>query len=189
VIWLIFFIIMGVLGRMAGNGFGSKWNLAYLPEMIYSLPYGFALGWALYQFDLGFAQCISGFFVGSLISYGGMQAATWSFLRWESHSDPNLNRTSDLKFIVDWLASLFNYKLGDEGYSWISAGVKGFIIGLPVGGVFTAVLWALGYEIGSHARGRVERFGIDPHAISEIASAFLGAVSILAFVTVITLIV
>lgn len=188
--WLLFFTVQGILGRMAGNGFGAKWNIAWLPEIVHSIPYGVALGWMVgHLFGAGALWIMFWFVIGATISYAGMQSATWAFLKWTHDNAPNTKRGFTLKPLVDWLAKLLGYKLGDEGYSWIAAGIKGFIIGLPVGGVFTAILWALGYEIGSHARGRVERFGIDPHLISEVASAFLGAVSIFVFVTIINLIV
>lgn len=111
-LWILFFILMGVLGRLSGNGFGSKWGVSWLPELIHSLPYGLALGWAVHTLT---------------------------------------------------------------GKFWASHGL-------------TAVLWPLGYEIGSHARGRVERFGLDPHAVSEFMSAALGGVSIFAFVQIIQII-
>ena len=186
--WILFFVLMGVLGRLSGNGFGQRWGVSWMPELIHSLPYGLALGWAVHTLTGEFWASHGLTAVGTAISYAGMQSATWYFLKWVKDKTPNLERGGTMKPIIDFIAGRFDYKLGDEGYSWIAAGVKGFIIGLPVGGVLTALLWPLGYEIGSHARGRVERFGLDPHAVSEFMSAALGGVSVFAFVQIIQII-
>lgn len=185
VIWLIFIIAMGVIGRLSGNGFGKELDIAWLPEWLYAVPFGIAAAYGANQLGFGnFSFMV--FVIGTLISYGGMQSATWYFLRWESHDDPNTERSGTLKPIVDLVSKLFGYKIGDEGYAWIGAAVKGFIIGLPVGGFITALLWPLGYEIGSHAKGRVEKFGIkDSHAVSEFLSAAGGGISIVIFIEII----
>jgi len=176
----IFLILMGILGRLSGNGFGQKWGVSWLPEALMCVPYGVALGSALgYALwpdkpYLGILLAFAGF----AVSYAGMQSATWHFLRWETHTDPNTERTATIKPLVDFIAARFGYSLGQEGYAWIAAMVKGFIIGLPVGGFITAIGWAVGYEIGSHAHGRVK---FDPHAVSEFMSSALGAIGILVF--------
>lgn len=175
---IIFVIVMGVLGRLAGNGFGAKFGMKWLPEILFTIPFGVALGWAVGNPFLSIPA--------AFVSYLGMESSTWYFLRWKKHSDPNLTRGGTVKPIVDFFAKLCGYKIGDEGYAWIGAAVKGFIIGLPVGGVFTAILWPIGYEIGSHAKGRVEKFGIkDSHAVSEFMSAAGGGLSIIIFLTLI----
>jgi hypothetical protein len=176
---LLFCTGMGVLGRLSGNGFGSKWGLSLLPELIHSIPYGIAgacVAGSTFDLNMWWQALIA--LSGVLISYGGMQSGTWYFLRWESHSNPNKKRKGTIKPLIDFIAKIFGYKIGDEGYAWIAAGVKGFIIGLPVGGVLTAIFWPLGYEIGSHAKGRVS---FDPHAVGEFAAGFFGGVSICAF--------
>lgn len=179
---MLFILYMAIMSRLAGNGFGRKWGVSWLPEALFCLPFGFAFGWALWPF-IGNWAVLAGFF-GSVWSYGFMQSGTWMFLRWESHDDPNMERGATLKPMTDWIAGRFGWKLGDEGYSWVAAGVKGFLIGLPVGGLPLAVLWPLGYEIGSHAKGRVEKYGIDPHGVSEFISGAGAGLSILLFFTV-----
>lgn len=173
---LAFITIMGILGRLSGNGFGQKWGVSWLPELVMCIPYGAALGYVLWSVN-PYMGAICGL-LGVAVSYAGMQSATWHFLRWESHDNPNTTRKASIKPVVDFVAGKLGYKLGDEGYAWIGAAVKGFIIGLPVGGVITAIGWMMGYEIGSHAKGRVS---FDPHAVSEIMSAALGSIGILVF--------
>lgn len=173
---------MGILARLAGSGFGSKWGVSWAPEALFTLPFGVALGWALQALGLEYWICIISALLGWLVSYGGMQAATWSFLKWETADNRYPGRSFTLKPVVDFIAARFGFSLGNEGYSWIAAGLKGFIIGLPVGGIFTAILWPLGYELGSHAKGRVEKYGLDPHIFSEFFSGALGGVSIFIFI-------
>jgi len=178
---IIFILLMGLLGRLSGNGFGASFGMKWLPEYLFGIPFGLAAAYAYNGFDVNWWSVLI-FIVSAVISVAGMESSTWYFLRWKKHSDPNLTRGGTVKPIVDFFAKLCGYKIGDEGYAWIGAAVKGFIIGLPVGGIFTAILWPIGYEIGSHAKGRVEKYGIkDSHAVSEFMSAAGGGLSIIIF--------
>jgi len=184
-IWLFFILWQGLLARLSGNGFGARWGLSWLPELLFSLPFGFALGWALNQFGLGFAPCLVFFALGWGISYAGMQSATWMFLQWGGHDEPQTQRSATLKPLVDWLAGKLGYSLGDEGYSWIAAALKGFIIGLPVGGVLNAALWPMAYDTGDFIGSKL---GIDRTAVSEVLSGVGGGIAILLFSQIINLI-
>lgn len=177
---LIFILCMGALSRMAGNGYGQQWNMPWLPEALFTAPFGVAFAVAVFP-SIGWLATPTGLMAWGW-SYVFMQSATWMFLQWETHPDPNPSRTSTLKPVIDLIATRFGYKLGDEGYAWIAAGLKGFLIGLPVGGIPLALLWPFGYEIGSHAKGRIEKYGIDPHTVSEFAAGCGAGLSILLFV-------
>jgi hypothetical protein len=177
---------MGFMGRLSGSGFGAKWNVSWLPEALFSIPFGVALGYGIFTlFDDSLRAAYIVGLLAAVWSYAFMQSATWMFLRWEKHDDPNTERTSTLKPVIDWIAGHFGYKLGDEGYAWIAASVKGFLIGLPVGGIPLAILWPLGYEIGSHAKGRVEKYGLDPHIFSEVLSSMGAGIAIILFVIIV----
>lgn len=148
--YIAIIIYMAIMARLSGSGFGQKWNVSWLPEVLFAHAIGTAFGYVLVQ-HIGpnwatFAGCI-----GWAWSYAFMQSGTWIFLKWTAH-EPNRLRKSTLKPIIDFIAKRFGYELGDEGYSWIAAGVKGFLIGLPVGGIPLAILWPLGYELGSHMK-------------------------------------
>lgn len=120
---------------------------------------------------------ILGWLAFIVVAYLGQQSATWAYLTWEGHSNPDTDRTSTLKPFNDWLAELFGYRLGDEGYSWVWAATKGFIITAPVG--FTgAITFPLGHEIGSHAGGRLPG---DPSMWKEITSGMAIGVSLVVF--------
>lgn len=184
-IWLLP-VYMALMSRLSGNGFGKKWSVSWLPELLFSIPFGIALGWALLQF--GHSYCISGIasILGTATSYAGMQSGTWLFLQWDEYDGGGVGRKSTIKPVVDKIALWFGFKFGSEGYSWVAASVKGFIIGLPVGGLINAILWPLGYEIGSHAKGRVK---IDPHAVSEAVAGIGAGISILIFIKLVALLV
>ena len=178
--WFLFFLYMGLMARLAGSGFGQKWDKSWVPEVLFVLPFGLMSGWAFDALGAPFMVAQSATALGMVISYGGMQSGTWMFLQWEGHEDPETGRTSTLKPIVDWIANKRGTKLGSEEYSWIAASLKGFIIGGPL----LAVFWPIGYEVGSHAKGRTNRY-FDPHIVSEVASGLGGWLTIYITVQVI----
>lgn len=143
-------IVMSFLARLSGSGFGSKWNASWAPEFAFAFAIGLANSHAFFVNGSGYIAIVFSLIVSTAISYLAMQSGTWTFLQWTKDETPNMQRGGTLKPFVDWLAGVFGYKLGDEGYSWIAAGVKGFLIGLPIGGLPLAILWPLGYELGTH---------------------------------------
>ena len=175
-------IYMAITSRLSGSGFGQKWGVSWLPEVFFAAGIGAAHAYAWYAFGYAWYAWIPAFILATVWSYVFMQSATWMFLRWTEH-EPNKTRKATLKPIVDFIAKRFGYELGDEGYSWIAAGLKGFLIGLPVGGIPLMILWPLGYEIGSHAKGRTEKW-IDPHTVSELMAGVGAGISIVLFLMV-----
>lgn len=179
-IYFLILVSMATLSRLSGSGFGKQWGVSWLPELLFSFVIGISCAWGVDSL-FAFIPAIIALIIGTAISYAGKQAATWGALRWEKH-EPNAERTATIKPVVDWIAKRFGWKIGDEGYSWIWMGVKGFIIGLPIGGLPLAILYPLGYEIGSHAKGRVS---FDPHAVSEIAAGAGAGLAIVIFIEVV----
>lgn len=185
---LLFLAVMFWLGAESGASFSwsKTWqefgglNLKQVPEILTGLilagisVYGYGLAGVdldriistgIGSFEIGASVALIAYVLSAAIIYAGIQSATWMFLRWETHTDPNTNRSSTTKPVVDWLAEkIGGWKLGQEGYAWTAATLKGIIITLPMGGL-GGILFALGYEIGSHAEGRVKRF--NPHIIAE----------------------
>lgn len=183
-LYLLLVVYQGIMSRLSGSGFGQKWNVSWLPEALFSIPFGLAHAYGWYVFNAEWITIGIAAVLASVFSFAFMQSGTWMFLRWEKHDDPNTTRGGTLKPIIDFIAGRFGYKIGDEGYSWIAAGVKGFFIGLPVGGIMLAILWPLGYEIGSHAKGRTEKYGIDPHTVAEIAAGVGAGIAIVSFLLI-----
>lgn len=176
-IYAAFLVLMFLLGGESGASFpwSKKWqkgfglDLGQLPEAITSLLLGF-ITMSVYQklgLDSDFYIETGIFVLVTAIVYAGIQSANWMFLKWTKDAAPNTERDSDFKPIIDWLAEKFGWKLGDEGYSWIAATFKGTIITLPLGGL-GGILFALGYEIGSHTRNRrMQAWFGDTHFIAE----------------------
>ena len=175
-IYALIIAYIAIAGRLSGSGFGSRWGAPWIPEALFAHAIGTALGYALAP-HIGpnwatLAGCIAWGW-----SYGFMQSGTWMFLKWVKHF-PNLERKATLKPITDWIANRFGYKLGDEGYSWIAAGIKGFLIGLPIGGIPLMILWPLGYEIGSHSKWKKD-------VVREVAAGVGAGLSICLFLYIV----
>lgn len=191
---IIFLILKFILGAESGASFpwSAKWQkktvlghaLNQLPELIDAILLAVVAmqGYRHLGLDVAFHWEALIFIAVTAIIYAGVQSGTWLFLQWEGHSNPAITRGSTTKPVVDRVASWFGWKLGDEGYSWVAATIKGAIITLPMGGL-GGILFALGYEIGSHARGRVDKW-FNPHIIAE-GMSFVGiGLYALAFVEV-----
>ena len=185
-------IVKFFLGAESGASFSwsSKWQdkkawFSEVPEAVDALilaflavsAWGFlfdlsalhAIGYGNYHLGLSFGLLL--FPVFALISYVGIQSATWMFLRWDDGGEnPNTKRTSTTKPLVDLVASRFGWGLGDEGYSWVAATIKGTIITLPLCGL-GGLFFAFGYEIGSwfKRKGRSKYLPgfISAHGVSE----------------------
>lgn len=189
-IYAAFLILMFWLGGESGASFpwSQKWqkgfgfDLAQVPEIVTAMLLGFVSmqGYQKLGLDVDFYVETGIFIFVTVIIYGGIQAANWLFLKWKD-SNPNNERTAKIKPVVDRIAALFGWKLGDEGYSWVAAAIKGTIITLPMGGL-GGILFAMGYEIGSHSY-RINKW-INPHIIAE-GMSFVGiAVYALMFLTI-----
>lgn len=161
----------------------KEWG-SEIPEVILSLTIGLVATFG-YCILLGINPlwCLLMFPLPSVVTYAGQQSATWAYLTWTGHPDPETARKSTLRPMNDFIAGLIGYKLGDEGYSWVWASTKGFIITLPIGGI-GAITFPLGHELGSHAEGRLPG---NPNMWKEQASGWglaLACIIYLAFVGV-----
>lgn len=139
----------------------SEWQdkvdwFSEVPEAVLALTVGIVatLGWA-HTSDLSSLYIGLCLLLSTGLAYMGKQSGTWAYLTWETHVPRNPDRESTLRPVNDYIANIFGWKLGDEGYSWVWAAVKGFILTLPIGGT-GAVSFPLGHELGSHAKGRLE---------------------------------
>lgn len=153
----------------------SKWQSFtswgnQLPEWIIAASVAGLATWGWNDvFSLGWWN-IAVFVVSFFIALAGKESATWAYLNWQSHTPRSPNRQSTLRPINDFIAGLFGFELGDEGYAWVWAATKGFIMTLPIiptGTVFHPV----GHEIGSHAEGRLPG---DPNMYKELSGGGFG---------------
>lgn len=144
---------MAVTSRQSGGGLGAerlpRW-LTWLPEILFAAGFGLAA----FQYGGWIAAPVA-----TAWSYIWMQTGHGAVLHWGTYPLYSLARKQTLSPIVDSLAARFGIEVGSTAYCRLFMAVKGFLIGLPVGGVPLAVLWPLGYEIGNQYKARVR-----PHA-------------------------
>ena len=168
----------GITSRQSGGGFGAQYlpsKLTWVPEVFFAIPFGLPIALLLYPI-IGWYAAIPAVLC-FVWSYMWMQSATAPGLHW-GRGGYNPNRTSTLKPFVDWLNTLTfrKWKIGPHydpstaAYCRLYMGVKGFLIGLPVGGLPLAILWPLGYEIGDRVRS---------HTVSETTAGIGAGVAIL----------
>ena len=122
--------IMGILSRAAGGGFfKAKYDWQdRVPEILFSIPFGFA----------------GGHFLWAVSSFFAFETGHGTVM----HMGENPNQGDRRQFIdrfIYWLP----IKKFEKLYCWIFMGIKGLWIGLPCGlyGLSLAVLWPLSYEI------------------------------------------
>lgn len=175
---MMYFLLTMWLGYWsAESGASFPWSKTWqdlkawgseVPEIILSLTIGLVATFG-YCSLLGINPlwCLLMFPVPSVITYAGQQSATWAYLMWTGAPNKYRNRESTLRPTNDFIAGLLGFPYGSEGYSWVWAATKGFIITLPLGGLPGAVLFPLGHELGSHAKGRLPG---DPNMWKEFAS-------------------
>ena len=176
-LWLLLIPTLSILAHMAGGGFGAHKIWKPLPEILFSLPFGFTFAKILYPF-LHF----TGFpYVNSVaVVIFGLMASLWSYLWMQTGHTPALkwgvqnkqyaaNNPRRITPVVNFISfKLFDFTMGDRNYCRTHMALKGFLIGLPVGGIPLMILWPFAYETGHN---------IGHHKWSEMLSgAFSGAV-------------
>lgn len=155
---------MAVTARQSGGGLGAQYLprwLTWLPEVFFAAGFGYAA----YQYG-GLVAAV----IATAWSYIWMQTGHGTVLHWGKNPEHATGeRTQTLTPVVNWLAKRLGLTIGEVGYCRLFMAVKGFLIGLPVGGILLAVLWPLAYEIGV----RVKR-----HEVSELLSGAFSGVNI-----------
>lgn len=157
---IIIILLQAVLSRMSGGGFGAEKlhrRLKMLPEILFALVFAATIlsvstNWFLAVFV--FVWCFLWMETGhGVVLPWGEPIPDGSF------KDEMLNgRKQTLTPVVDFLARRLGISterpdgVYSVNYCRLFMAVKGFLIGLPVGGVVLAVLWPLGYEIGKRLK-------------------------------------
>lgn len=185
------FIIVWLSYWSAESGASLPWSKKWqdnkkyyseLPELIIALTIASIAiyGWGL-VFNIGSISSILLWIVFVAVSYAGKQSATWGYLQWDGYTK-DLNRQSKLRKWNDWLASKFNFRLGDEGYSWVWAFTKGFITTLPVLGL-GCIFQPLCREVSSHAEGRLKG---DSNMYMELSDGIAYGLACVAFLIILS---
>lgn len=171
-IYPLLILYTAITSRMSGGGLGAKYLprwLTWLPELLFASAFGYAL---FSVFGNYYASAVA-----TAWSYTWMQTGHGTVLHWGKHPEHATGeRTQTLTPVVNWLAARIGLTIGEVGYCRLFMAVKGFLIGLPVGGIPLAILWPLGYEIGKRH---------DNHALAELASGAGAGIAICIFLAVV----
>lgn len=84
-----------------------------------------------------------------------MQSAPGPALQWGRDPERGMARPRTLSPVVNWISDRLGFTGGDVNYCRLWMAVKGFLIGLPVGGIPLAIMWPLSYEIGNRLNSAV----------------------------------
>lgn len=139
--------------------FGREFNLTWLPEALFALPFG--LGYGLL------------FPIPIIWSYLWMQSATAPALHW-GKGNYNPERSSTLKPLVDWVNKrTLKADPSTAAYCRLYMGIKWLLICLPAG-IFApvgALFAVLAYEGGAKFKW--------PHGVTECLTGLGAALSII----------
>jgi hypothetical protein len=171
----LFILWMGFLSRAAGGGFGASYldkekglNLSMLPELLFGLSLGIA-----------YMIIFKNPYIAGIVSiwcYAWMETGHGTVLQWgDNPSAARGLRRQTLTPVVEWFSDRLGFYYGGINYCRLFMFVKGFLIGLPFGGLPLAVLWTLSYETGH----RLQR-----NEVSEILCGVSTAFSVFIFYSV-----
>ena len=135
-------------------------GLTWLPEALFAAVVGFV--WA----DHPYVAVLS-----TLWTYLWMQTGHTNAL---NHGDNASGKMNTLSPFTRWLAGKLGIKLYTREYSALFFAVKGFLIGLPLGGIPLMILWPLSYDIGV----MLEKKGILKHDKAHMTSELLSGASL-----------
>lgn len=170
---LLFILLMAFLARASGGGWPAPWlsekiKWDGLPELLFGLAFGIALYIVSGSVWCGLAVWIW--------SYAWMETGHGDVLQWGRYRNAT-RETHTLSPLVEFITDRLGFQCADKNYCRVYMAVKGFLIGLPVGGILLAVLWPLAYEIN---RGREKENLYD--GLDEMLSGAFAGISILTFV-------
>lgn len=137
-------------------------NLTWVPEALMTLPFG------LVHFDFTWFGILKGTFWWA-VAYAGLQTSTGPALQWGENPADGMARPRRISPLVNWISDRLGFRRGDVNYCRAWMAVKGFLIGLPAGGVVLAVLWPLAYEAGHRLKS---------HLLTELLSGLAAAVAL-----------
>lgn len=169
---IVFNIFMAVFARQAGGGLKVKYLTdGALPEIFFSLTFTGYLALMLSPWFFAFAPLV----------FLAFQTGHGNALDFKDVHDPN--RMNRIEPVVRWIADKLKIPHNTPAYDWIFMGLKGFLIGLPAGGVLLAFLWPLAYQI----RNWIEPITGMPkaHSIAEALTGVFAAISAILFTIII----
>jgi len=194
-----------------GKGDGRMpFNLTFLPELLFAFAFGGVAAWATHtlisawltpfavEWLVTLLACLFATMVFVRVtawSYAWMQTGHGFVLAYGDTIRPqDVGRRQTLSPFVDWLADRLGIaRMNADGvsptanYCRLFMAVKGFLIGLPVGGITLAPTWSGCYELSAQLRRRGFK-KVDPHAIAEMGTGVAATLAISLFIVVIKMI-
>lgn len=134
---------MAFLARASGGLIKlDQYNLTWLPELIFAAVIGFACAYE-------YAWWI--FIPATGISYISMQSGhATAYHMGRRPEAAQGSRKQTLSYIIDPICKFFGLRLGEGPYCYLFMGLKGFLIGIPLGpyAFLLAALWPISYDLG-----------------------------------------
>jgi len=168
---------MAFTARLSGGGYFAPlldkkgkekgimpYNLTWLPELFFTLPFGLTALWMYGEWWQGLLAWAGAYI---FMQSGHGTAYHMGFYPQEALKiDPKTGqrRVQKLSMIVDPICKLFKKPLGGFWYCSLFMGLKGFLIAasVPVAALILAVLWPVGYYYGwklhNNVKGEVEHY-------------------------------
>lgn len=191
---LFFLLVMPILARMSGGGFGAKLlnkkgaknadgsdkggvmpvNLSMVPEILFGAMFGVAVTlatpvWLSWYWDVLIFLTVTGW------SWGWMETGISPALQWGKRPEEATTVERDLTPVINFLAPRLGVRLGSRAWCWLWMAVKGFLIGMPVGGFLLAVLWPASYDLKVYTKS---------HSLTEVVSGLGAGLSIITFLNI-----
>lgn len=152
--WISFIVLwQAFLARLSGGGMFAKHLWSALPEVIFSVPYALIGVLLVYQISPIFIPLCF------IFTWRMMELGHGTFYDMEGYRDypDDPKRKQTLEYITRPIYKLFSNDIRKPAYSWLCMGLKGLLIGLPLGwfAIPHAILWPSAYWLGRKL-GRAE---------------------------------
>lgn len=158
---------MAFLARASGGGLFADRVWSRLPELLFSLPFGYAAYATTGRWWMGM--------IGWLWSFVAMELGHGTVYGMSGYRSGVAGRIQTIERLVRPIYTRLGGSIYHPLYSWLCMGLKGLLIGLPLG-IFApliAVLWPAAYWVGH----RVEN---QPEVAEWLSGMFAGLVVFLA---------
>lgn len=162
---------MAITARQSGGGLYADKLPKFLPELFFAAGFGYAA----FQYGGWIAALLA-----TAWSYLWMQTGHGTFYMMRGYHDhnrpdPDKPRKQTLEYVVEPVFNWLGVSKLHPSYSWACMGLKGFLIGLPVGGLPLAIMWPCAYWAGAKLKN---------HALSELLAGAVAGVAIYIFMAV-----
>lgn len=172
---ILLMMFMGAMMYLVGRGYGAKWHVSWLPQLLFAIPIGMSFAYTLSDHVV--------FYVLMLSLFGSI---AWSFF-WTrtGHADTLvLGEQLPDKPLFDntltkptmFISKRFKFGRDSLGFDLIFLTLKGFLVTLPVGGT-GLFLFPLVHYIGEHSPWKKD-------IVRDVLAGVSAALSVILFLKV-----